>query len=206
MHHFACLGATVIATDPDESKLDSMITHCGHQSHTIHAYPLADFSDSEIEGLFLRVKQDFGCTVSVLINYWPSKPLPQLTGDENELIFSNRLHSITSPFFSFGRASAQQMLETDEPCLIINMLTFPYDNHSNDYDSESSIVAGFTKSWAKELAAFNIRVGGVIPGTAHRVEEDELDHWAVIQDELIRSAEYIVTNEYFNGRVMAAEM
>ncbi|HFQ5059131.1 TPA: short-chain dehydrogenase, partial [Vibrio vulnificus] len=31
-------------------------------------------------------------------------------------------------------------------------------------------------------------------------------HWAQVQDELIRNAEYIVANEYFSGRVVTTEI
>ncbi|QSA19825.1 short-chain dehydrogenase, partial [Vibrio furnissii] len=33
---------------------------------------------------------------------------------------------------------------------------------------------------------------------------DEHEHWAAVNDELIRNTEYIVSNEYFSGRVMSA--
>ena len=56
-----------------------------------------------------------------------------------------------------------------------------------------------TQSWAKELTPFNIRVGGVVPTVEH-----DNTHWAEVQDELIRNTEYIVSNDYFSGRVMAA--
>ena len=61
------------------------------------------------------------------------------------------------------------------------------------------MVAGFTQSWAKQLTPFNIRVGGVIPSVEH---EDV--RWSDIRDDLIRNTEYIITNDYFSGRVVAA--
>jgi NAD(P)-dependent dehydrogenase (short-subunit alcohol dehydrogenase family) len=98
------------------------------------------------------------------------------------------------------------MKKNDGNSLIINMITYPIDEQSSGLESATSVVSGFTKSWAKELDPFNIRVGAVIPGISHKVDDGEAEHWAYIQDEFIRSAEYIVSNEYFNGRVMSAEM
>ncbi|MGU3846917.1 SDR family oxidoreductase, partial [Vibrio diabolicus] len=53
---------------------------------------------------------------------------------------------------------------------------------------------------------FNSRVGGVIPSVNHTREELNERHWAEIQDELFRNTAYIVSNEYFSGRVVATEV
>ncbi|HGH8127009.1 TPA: short-chain dehydrogenase, partial [Vibrio cholerae] len=68
--------------------------------------------------------------------------------------------------------------------------------------SANSMVSGFTQSWAQELTPFNIRVGGVVPQIASA--NDEIVHWSEMREELIRNTEYIVSNEYFSGRVMSA--
>lgn len=63
------------------------------------------------------------------------------------------------------------------------------------------MVSGFTQSWAQELTPFNIRVGSC-PQIASA--NDEIVHWSEMREELIRNTEYIVSNEYFSGRVMSA--
>ncbi|MFA0252814.1 hypothetical protein AB4480_25705, partial [Vibrio sp. 10N.261.45.A4] len=62
---------------------------------------------------------------------------------------------------------------------------------------------GLTKSWAKELNPFDIRVGGILPSVHHSRHDDYQNSFANIREELIRNTEYIVSNDSFNGRVMS---
>jgi len=203
--HFSASGARVIAIDTDAQKLDEIHFRCKEKSSTVLTYPVKDYSESSIQALFETIKQELKLSIDVLINYWPSLPLPTLTNGISTEKFSEQLTSLASPIFCFGQAGAEHMQLNKKKNLIINMITFPLRQSNIGQDSATCMVSGFTKSWAKELAPFNIRVGCVIPGCSHTSNSDEIEHWAVIQDELIRSAEYIVSNEYFNGRVMAAE-
>lgn len=88
------------------------------------------------------------------------------------------------------------------------MNVISHDNHEDltGVESMAALVSGFTHSWAKELTPFNIRVGGVIPSVSHTREDLDERHWAEIQDELVRNTAYIVSNEYFSGRVVATEV
>lgn len=203
--HFIALGAKVIAIDTNSKQLDTMCFNCPKNSDNLLVYPIEDYSEESINCLFAKLKDDLQITIDVLINYWPSSPLPTLTSEQNAEVFSKQLSSLVSPMFRFGQSGTAHMLNSGKQSLIINMITFPFEDQNIGLESATSIVTGFTKSWSKELSPFNIRVGGVIPGISHTVDCDESEHWASIQDELIRSAEYIVSNEYFNGRIMAAE-
>ncbi|WP_413284802.1 SDR family oxidoreductase [Vibrio sp. MA40-2] len=203
--HFSRLGADVIAIDTDPIQLKKIT------DDNVLTYLVTDYNDHTIRSLFSDLVNNRGLNIDILINYWPSTPLPMLTSQDTANDFSSQLCLLATPIFSFGQACAEHMRDSSKKNLIINMITFPFENRDLGFESARSMVSGFTKSWAKELAPFNIRVGGVIPGTAHTVEYNHYAtsnsaHWAVIQDELIRSTEYIVCNEYFNGRIMAAEI
>lgn len=203
--HFSSLGAKVIAIDTNEVQLDEIKLRCKEGTFGVITYPIKDYSQNNIQQLFSFVRDELKLSIDVLINYWPSLPLPTLTNCDSAENFSKQLTTLASPIFCFGQAGAEHMKNNEKKSLIINMITFPFDNHSLGLESATSMISGFTKSWSKELYPFNIRVGCVVPGISHTVDNDEVEHWAIIQDELIRSAEYIVSNEYFNGRVMAAE-
>ncbi len=58
----------------------------------------------------------------------------------------------------------------------------------------------------KNLTPFKIRVGGVVPAIHNADGKFNRCHWAQLQDELTRTAEYIISNDYFSGRVVAAEV
>lgn len=203
--HFSSLGAKVIAIDTDALQLEEINFSCKEGVASIIPYTIKDYSQKSIQTLFYFISNELKLSVDVLINYWPSLPLPTLTNCDSAESFSQQLTTLASPIFSFGQVSVEHMQRNEEKSLIINMITFPFNNRSLGLESATSMVSGLTKSWAKELDPHNIRVGCVVPGISHTIDNDNEEHWAIIQDELIRSAEYIVSNEYFNGRVMAAE-
>lgn len=206
-NHFASLGAKVVATDTNVQKLYETTQSCNEINSThIHSYPIDSYSETAIQGLFNEIERDLNRSVDVLINYWPSKPFPALTSSNSAQDFSQKLSALATPIFSFGQASAEKMRDSDKKNVIINMITYPQKGDSIGQENASSMVLGLTKSWAKELDPFNIRVGGIIPGSTLASDECKMEHWALVQDELIRSTEYIVSNEYFNGRVVAAEV
>jgi NAD(P)-dependent dehydrogenase (short-subunit alcohol dehydrogenase family) len=111
---------------------------------------------------------------------------------------------MASSLFGFGQATAERMMQEKKKGVIVNIVSYEDYRDLSGFENASSMVAGFTQSWAKELTPFNIRVGGVVPALSHVTNDDDY-HWAEVQDELIRNTEYIVSNEYFSGRVMAAE-
>ncbi|OOF13766.1 hypothetical protein BZG79_07855 [Salinivibrio sp. MA427] len=61
----------------------------------------------------------------------------------------------------------------------------------------NAMIGGLTQRWAKELSGLKIRVGGIVPRHRHRATFE-------MDDELIRNAEYIVSNDSFNGRLLEA--
>lgn len=91
-----------------------------------------------------------------------------------------------------------------KPGVIVNLTSHQQQTLPEGLENVSAMIVGFTQTWAKELDPFNIRVGGVIPAQ-FRTRDSANGDWAYVQDEMIRNTEYIVSNDYFNGRVMAAE-
>ncbi len=204
-NHFAALGATVIATDTDKESLEKTALHCQPHTEKLFLYHLADYSFESVQSLFKNVEQTLNENIDILVNYWPGSPFPSLFNSKSEDDLSQSMCSLACPFFSFGQASAEHMRNKHKNGIIINMVTYEDQQNKAGIENTSSMISGFTKSWAKELDPFNIRVGGVIPTlSSHTTHEESIVHWAQLQDELIRSTEYIVSNEYFNGRIMAA--
>ena len=204
--HFASLGAKVVITDTDKLSLERTKFSCQAISDSLYVYQLSDYTSNCIEGLLDFIESQFGSSADVLINYWPSHPLPALTGNTTTEDFSKALTVLASSLFSFGQASAERMRLHAKNGVIVNMLSQTDLSDLSGFENASSIISGFTQSWARELTPFNIRVGGVVPTLCYSASNDDNCHWAQMQDELIRSTEYIVSNEYFSGRVMAAEI
>ena len=85
--------------------------------------------------------------------------------------------------------------------VIINLGHHQNVNQPCSLDNSKALLTGLTKSWAKELNPFNIRVGGVTPRLFNKVSAHTVN---LINQELIKNTEYIVENDYFNGRILEA--
>ncbi|WCE28773.1 SDR family oxidoreductase [Vibrio sp. SCSIO 43137] len=203
--HFATLGAKVIVTDEDKFALEQTVKRCQEFPLAPVCYPLENCSFDNVQKLFDDVESSLDRSIDVVINYWPSQPFPSLVGSTDERELSSTISKLTCPFFSFGQAGADHMRNQQKNGVIINLVTYEEETNTAGMENTSTLISGFTKSWAKELHPFNIRVGGVIPTLTDKSKgEKDIEHWAQLQDELIRSTEYIIANEYFTGRVMAA--
>ncbi len=141
----------------------------------------------------------------MLVNNWSGNQLPKLIDDSSDDLFSTAVSVMASTLFNFGQATAERMRTDNKKGVIVNVASLEDCQDLSGFENVTSMIAGFTQSWAKELTPFNIRVGGVVPAL-HPTSSGRQFHWAQVQDELIRNTEYIVSNEYFSGRVMSAEM
>ncbi|WP_104401843.1 SDR family oxidoreductase [Vibrio penaeicida] len=202
--HFTSLGARVVVADTDSKALLDTVKRCRTLSDSIYYYPLPDHSSESIQSLFNYIDERFENGVDVLINNWPSMPLPRLFGSEQGEEFTHKLSSLASSLYGYGKASALRMRMHKKSGVIVNLTSHQQHNLPEGLENVSAMIVGFTQTWAKELDPFNIRVGGVIP-TQFRAKDSANGDWAYVQDEMIRNTEYIVSNDYFNGRVMASE-
>ncbi|MCW8346719.1 SDR family oxidoreductase [Vibrio sp. ZSDZ65] len=200
--HFSRLGAHVFLCDTDASKLHSTYVRCKDMTHQVEKVLISDISMPNIEQLFNAVEQKSGKVPDVLVNHWLSLPRQSLTDTISGRQFITQFSLLASSLFMFGQVAAERMSQ-GQSGVIVNVVAQEPNQNLSDLDNTMSMVSGFTKSWAKELEPHNVRVGGVIPMKSHNFNIS--GHWAEIQDELTRTTEYIVTNDYFSGRVVSTE-
>lgn len=200
--HFVKLGAKIILCDREPLGLAETYRSCYSISNQVAYFHLHDCSPESIECLLDMAEQRFGRVPDVLINNLPSAPLPSLVGEIPCDNFIQELTTTTYSLFNFSHACAVRMRQRQTRGVIVNVVCEHALQHPAQMDSTNSMLSGFTQSWAKELTPFNIRVAGVIPQFS--CANDEVINWCEAREELIRNTEYIVTNEYFSGRVMSA--
>ncbi|RTZ14115.1 SDR family oxidoreductase [Vibrio aquaticus] len=198
-YHFASLGATVVLCDRISPQLQQNFQLCREISAHVYQFKIPDHSLPSIQDLFEFMDKTVGRSPDVLLNTLTAQAMPNVFDQKGSDLFSQNLSLMAATMFSFGQATAERMRNEKKNGVIVNVVSNPDYQDFSGLDNATSMVAGFTQSWAKELTPFNIRVGGVVP----TLEHDEA-HWAEVQDELIRNTEYIVSNDYFSGRVMAA--
>jgi NAD(P)-dependent dehydrogenase (short-subunit alcohol dehydrogenase family) len=197
--HFASLGATLVLCDKNSARLQQTVQSCQQISTKIYSCAIVDYSVDAIHDLFHYMDDTLGHSPDVLINAITSHAMPTILEQSGREIFTQQLSHMAATLFSFGQATAERMRMEKKNGVIVNVIAHADYRDLSGFDNATSMVAGFTQSWAKELTPFNIRVGGVVPS----YDVDDV-HWSEIHDELIRNTEYIVANDYFSGRVMAA--
>ncbi|WP_027697363.1 SDR family oxidoreductase [Vibrio litoralis] len=194
--HFLSLNANVILVDNNEASLNQALHHCQPYSSNVFQYLLDDESFESVQPLFSSINQQFDKGIDVLINLYPSLPSPSLIKDEQIDRYSRQYSKLATTMLCFSKLAARQMLHNQKRGVIVNLSSQEQDSISQP----SSLISEFTQNWAKELMPFNIRVGGILPSRAERHTKHR--GWAKSHDELIRNTEYIVENEYFNGRIL----
>lgn len=199
--HFASLGASVVLCDKESAHLEQTYQSCLKISDNVYAFSINDDSLDSINELFTFIDKTLCRSPDVLINALTAQTMPNIFDHSAGDVFTQRLSLMAATLFSFGQATAERMREEKKNGVIVNVISHADYQDLSGFDNATSMVAGFTQSWAKELNPFNIRVGGVVPGVEHSNDDA---HWSEIKDELIRNTEYIVSNDYFSGRVMAA--
>ncbi|MEI8635045.1 SDR family NAD(P)-dependent oxidoreductase [Vibrio sp. PP-XX7] len=81
---FAQLGARIILTDPHYERLISVYEQNKSLSDDVHYFYLSDYKPESIEALLDFIEQKYHQAPDILINHWPSTPLPAVT-DEHPL-------------------------------------------------------------------------------------------------------------------------
>ncbi len=198
--HFSTLGATVIVCGSSQQNRIKSNKVEQKENGNIDYYSLPDHSAESIKQLFDDIEKSYQSAPDVLINHWPIITFPSLIEEQATDRFILQLTSMASSLFCFGQTCSEKMRQHQSQGVIINVVWQNSARHAG-VESTNSIVVGLTQSWANELTPYNIRVAGVIPLVN---DNNESLHWAQIQDELIRNTEYIVANDYFSGRVIAA--
>ncbi|WP_321380617.1 SDR family oxidoreductase [uncultured Vibrio sp.] len=204
--HFAHLGATLILCDQNADALTASYEQISAFTNKVFAMHVCSDDTTSINFLFDQIESELGATPDVVVNCWTSSPMPSLMAPEPMSTYIDHLSSAARFLYTYGQVAAERFRRRNKKGVIVNVVS--HDNHEDltGVESMAALVSGFTHSWAKELTPFNIRVGGVIPSITHTKEDLDEIHWAEIQDELVRNTEYIVSNDYFSGRVVSTEV
>ena len=204
--HFVSLGARVALVDTDAERLLATHQACQATGGNAHPFLLEKQDETSIGGLIQQVHHHYGA-IDVLINYWLGSDLPLLLGQASVDQFCKSLTESAAPFFIFGKQAANYMREHSNKGVIVNLAGNPPNTQQPLNNGSKAMISGLTRSWAQELAQFNIRVGGVVPLSHDHCSECPVSQQLSqsLQYEIVRSAEYIVTNDYFSGRMIEAE-
>jgi NAD(P)-dependent dehydrogenase (short-subunit alcohol dehydrogenase family) len=205
--HFASLGAQLALLDTNPSTLKKTYEACLAIGGSCEQFLLISKDETTIMHAINNVHNHFGA-IDILVNYWLGEDLPSLFSDGAVDKFCSSMTKGATTFFIFGKQAANYMRKNNRKGLIINLAAHQFNSQTTTASGSKAMISGLTQSWALELAEFNIRVGGVVPmcfsHEASSPQSNLLNQH--LQYEIVRSAEYIVANDYFNGRMIEAEV
>ena len=225
--HFIAMGlldkaAKVFIIDRDQQLLESLAIHeklvCFHCDVT---------KAEEVEKVIAEIFELHGGINTCINNAGiiHSEPLV------NFLSKAEKKHSIENwkkvidvnlnAVFYISSNVAEKMIAKKEKGVIINISSISAQGNSGQsaYSASKAAVEALTKTWSKELGMFKIRCACIAPGffdtpsTRDSLSENMISKWqrAVPTGklgelhELLSAVEFIITNEYFNGKVLSLD-
>lgn len=149
----------------------------------------------------------------------------------NILSRTDRKHSISNwqkvinvnlnAVFYVTSSIAERMVLKKEKGVIINISSISAQGNAGQsaYAASKAAVEALTKTWSKELGMFKIRCACIAPGffntpsTKESLSENILAKWQKNVpisrlgelDELLSAVEFIISNDYFNGKILALD-
>ena len=122
--------------------------------------------------------------------------------------------------FLCAREASYQMVKNQVKGVIINISSISRSGNlgQTNYSAAKSAVDSMTVTWAKELARYGIRVGAIAPGYINtemvaKIRQEVLDK--IVEkipvgrlgemDEISRTAQFIIQNDFFTGRVIEVD-
>jgi len=184
---FARNGARVVVADINEEEGTKVVRELSRATQA-HLFVTTDVTDrGSVEGLVARAMETYG-SIDVLVNN-AGINLPRLLVDAEEPRGRYELHenefdrmvavNIKGPFLC-TQAVARAMIDGNRPGVIVNICSecgLEGSQGQSCYAGTKGALFALTRSWAKELGRYGIRVTGVAPAivetTAIRTEEYE---------------------------------
>jgi 3-oxoacyl-[acyl-carrier protein] reductase len=224
---FASRGANLALIDLDEAALARIRETCAAHGARAETYLANVAQEPEVTSAFDRIVADFGSLDVAIANAGILRDGLLVKAKEGEIVGKLSLSdwqavidvNLTGVFLC-GRESAQRMIRAGTGGCIINVSSI--SRHGNfgqsNYSAAKAGVAALTVVWAKELARHYIRVNAIAPGFVRTeildsMRPEVLDKMAASipvgrlgqPDEVAHTAEFIVANDYVNGRVIEVD-
>lgn len=163
--------------------------------------------------------------INVVINnagYIYSEPLVNLMSIENRKhniqAWNRTIDTNLSTTFYVATCVVEKMVTSRTKGLLINISSISASGNigQSAYSAAKAGINALTTTWSKELAMFGIRSAAIAPGffeteSAHKaVSEAQLEKWRQSiplkrlgkVKEILSAVEFIIENDYFNGRIL----
>jgi 3-oxoacyl-[acyl-carrier protein] reductase len=216
-------GANLALLDLDAAGLAAVRDACRGLGVRAETYSANVAVETEVVGTFERVVADFGRLDGAIANAGILRDgllvkvkdgeLSKLSLAQWQAVIDVNLTGV----FLTGREAAARMIQQGHGGCIINISSLSRAGNfgQSNYSAAKAGVAALTVVWAKELARHAIRVNAIAPGfikteMVASMKPEILEKMAAnipLQrlgepDEIAATAEFILANDYVNGRII----
>jgi 3-oxoacyl-[acyl-carrier protein] reductase len=221
---FAERGANLALLDLSADDLAATQALCAASSVEARVYRCNVAQESDVTQTFTQIAADFG-RLDVLVNnagitrdaLLVKVKDGQVTGGMTLAQWQAVIDVNLTGVFLCGREAASRMITLGNGGVIINIASISRAGNvgQSNYSAAKSGVAAMAVTWAKELARYGIRTGAIAPGfiqtdILNDMKPEVLERTlaavpvkrAGVAEEIAHGAVFIVTNDYFTGRVI----
>lgn len=221
---FASLGANIALIDMQQDILDTTVSALAKYGTKVQAYVANVTDEDAVVTTFNTINNDFGHIGVLINNAGILRDGMFIKAKEGKVVDKMSLAQFQSVIdvnltgvFLAGREAASHMIESGKGGVIVNMSSVARAGNigQTNYAASKAGVVAMTTGWAKELGRFGIRVGAIAPGVIRTAMTDAMKPEAKQRmmavtpvgrfgeaEEIAQTAQYIVENDFFTGRVV----
>ena len=220
-------GARLALLDLNADNLDSAVSKLSSSGIDARAFVVNVADETSVTQAFADILDQMGAVSGLVNNAGVTKDALLIKAKEGEVQKRMTLDAWKSVIdvnltgaFLCGREAATQMIEADQEGVIINISSISCAGNmgQSNYSAAKAALNALTVTWAKELARYGIRTGSVAPGFINTemtasMRPEILENIASgvplkrlgEADNIAQSVEFILTNDYFSGRVIECD-
>jgi NAD(P)-dependent dehydrogenase (short-subunit alcohol dehydrogenase family) len=176
VEHFCEQGAVVYFIDINEDASKKLIEECKNKKISIPNYIKCDLLNiKELQENIKRVINEKG-KIDILINNAANDERHKIE-DVTEEYWNDRINVNLRHYF-FSVQSVREIMIKNKSGVIVNVGSISWmigQGGMAIYTAAKSAVVGLTRSFARDLGEFNIRVNSVVPGWT--ITERQIEKW-----------------------------
>ena len=182
VEHFCEQHAEVYFIDINEEASNKLILECKNKKFTIPNFIKCDLLNiKELQNVISKIITEKG-PIEILINNAANDERHNIE-DVNEEFWNNRMNINLRHYF-FTVQSVREAMIKNKGGVIVNIGSASWmvgQGGMAAYTAAKSGVVGLTRSFARDLGEYNIRVNSVVPGWT--ITERQLEKWLTPESE-----------------------